>query len=128
MMAMPETHGRFRRDAPDFKSIGKDKGTNIQMIRLAYRQELSDQSGNSKSASNSGPASGGKLPEEASSKRRSVEKAGISSGSVAGIVVAVLLLVIALAAVILYKRRKPAGEVKRTASNISVGDQEGTEI
>ncbi len=93
MIVMPQN--RFRRDINDVKSIGKSKGTNIQMIRLVYRRSVSDSGDNSNEASLDA-ANDGKLPKEASSRKTPPIKAGLSAGTIVGIVLAVLFLVIAL--------------------------------
>lgn len=123
MMVMPR-HQRFRRELEELKTIGKNKGTNIQMIRLTY------EGGKAFGSTDGGDSSDskGKLPKESGSRGQSPVEKQLSSGSITGIVLAILFLLIVVAAVIFYKRRKPSEEVKRTSSAVSVGDQDGTEI
>lgn len=121
MVAMPG-HPRVRRELEELRNIGKNRGTNIQMIRLRYDAGVI---GQGTGVVNNGQ---GKLPKEMSVKDQSPVDRGLSSGSISGIVLAVLFLLILVAAVVFYKRRRPSNEVKRTASSVSVGDQDGTEI
>ena len=121
MVAMPG-HPRVRRELEELRNIGKNRGTNIQMIRLRYDDGVI---GQDKGVVSNGE---GKLPKEMSVRDQSPVGRGLSSGSISGIVLAVLFLLILIAAVVFYKRRRPSNEVKRTASSVSVGDQDGTEI
>ena len=134
--ADPGRAGRFRRNNDNLDDIGKSKGTNIQMIRLVYRRGITDASkGDEDSLTNEkdgqfskGTNSEGGLPKEANSQSKSSVKGGMSSGSIVGIVLAVIFIIGLLGAVIMFKRRKPAEVVKRSASSVSVGGDEGTEI
>lgn len=118
-------HQRFRRELEELKNIGKNRGTNIQMIRLTYEGQAGF---GSSSNSNDESVSNGKLPKELGSKGSSGIQKQLSVGSITGIVLAILFLLIVVAVVVIYKRRKPTEKVKRTSSAISVGDQDGTEI
>ena len=125
MVAMPGRHQRHRRELEELRDIGKSQGTNIQMIRLAYNEQ---QDFGSSFGGGDRSNSKGNLPKENGKRNESPVEKQLSSGSLAGIIVAVLVVLIIVAVVILFKRRKPKEEVKRTASAVSVGDQDGTEI
>ena len=121
LAAVPHDHQRVRRDTRDIRSIGVSKGTNIQMIRLAYDAE--------EYVKEEDEVPSGLLPKEKGSKGDSPASEAKSKTLIAVIVVVVVivLIVIVIAAVIVSKRTQ-ASNVKRTASAVSVGDQEGTEI